>query len=262
MKILLYLNEDLASSIALRYADYLCTVADVKLYSIHVEEPDVKQHAGTGWVRRTWEAGMQETGSQIVRRIIRTENVKCRFAGPPMIKVGEREFEILEELRMGGYDLYLEGRMDASDSDEFFRIISSRLYKQSPCPILLVKNLTVAKTAAVLLGDGVDHRKVVDRYQKLFPGSSLGIEIIYFKFRDQAEISFMDISEGGSAIRETEEMLRRVGMKVAKSTVICGTPELTGDFLRNYAFVASTQPVRKSLRMDVLAHTPASVLLC
>jgi len=261
-KTLLYLNEDLASSIALRYADYLSSVSDLKLYIIHVEEPDTRQQAGTGWVRRTWETGIQETGAQVVKRIIKTENVKCKFAGPPKVVVGDREAEILKELRIGGYDLFMEGHMNASSVDEFYRIVSSRLYKQASCPVMLVKNLTVARTAVILLGDAVDHRKVVDRYMQLVDGSKLDTELIYFKFRDQAEVSFMDLSEGGAALKESEGLLKAAGMPVKKSTVICGTPEHTGDFLRNYAFIAANLPVRKSLRMEVLANTPASVLLC
>ena len=261
-KTLLYLNEDLASSIALRYADYLCSVAGIKLYIIHVEEPDTRQHAGTGWVRRTWETGIQETGVQVVKRIIKTENVKCGFAGPPRILVGDREVEILREIRIGGYDLYIEGHMDASSSAEFYNIVSSGLYKQMPCPVLMVKNLTVSTTAAILLADAIDHRKVVDRYLKLAHDSKLDTELIYFKYREQTEISFMDLSEGGAALKEAEELLKAAGQKVKKSTVICGTPEQTGDFLRNYAMVAANMPSRKSLRMEVLANTPASVLLC
>ena len=261
-KTLLYLNEDLASSIALRYADYLSSLADIKLYIIHVEVPDSKQRAGTGWVQRTWETGMQETGMQVVKRILKTEKIKCTFAAPPKILVGEREYEVLDELRFGGYDLYMEGRMDTYSPSEFFNIISSSLYKQSRCPILMVKNLTVSKTAAILLGDGIDHKKVVDKYQKLMQGAEFKTEIVYFKYRDQPEVSFMDLSEGGTALKETGEMLKAAGMPAEKSTVICGTPEQIGDFLRNYAFVASNLPTRKSLKMDVLASTPSSVLLC
>ena len=72
----------------------------------------------------------------------------------------------------------------------------------------------------------------------------------------------MDLSEGGATLSESEKLLKASGMPVKKSTVICGTPEHTGDFLRNYAFIASNLPVRKSLKMEVLANTPASVLLC
>ncbi len=262
MKALLYLNEDLASSIALRYADYLCSAADVKLHIIHIEEPDTKQQAGTGWVRRTWETGMQETGAQVVKRIIKTENVKCTFAAPPKIIVGDKEFETLRELRMGGFDLYMEGHLDTSSTDDFYKLVSSKLYKQAPCSVLMVKNLTVSKTAAIFLADAVDHRRVVDRYQKLFKNSKFDTDIIYFKFRDQDELSFMDVSEGGSILTETEDLLKVSGITVNKTSVICGTPEQTGDFLRNYAFVAANLPVRKSLRTEVLATTPASVLLC
>ncbi len=262
MKALLYLNEDLASSIAIRYADYLCSAADVQLHIIHIEEPDSRQQAGTGWVRRTWESGMQETGAQAVKRIIRTENVKCHFAGPPKIIVGDKEFEVLRELRMGGFDLYMEGHIDTSSTDDFYRIVSSKLYSQAPCPTLMIKNLTVSKTAAIFLANAVDYQRLVTRFQDLFHNSKFDADIIYFKSSEQSELSFMDVSEGGSILKETEKLLKNAGIPVNKTSVLCGTPEQAGDFLRNYAFVAANLPVRKSLRAEVLAHTPTSVLFC
>ena len=44
LRMLVYLDADLASSIALRYACQLAQLIDMRLHSVHVEEPD---HDGT-----------------------------------------------------------------------------------------------------------------------------------------------------------------------------------------------------------------------
>ncbi len=260
-KTLLYLDENLQSSIALRYADYLSRMMDIDLHILHVEETDSKEQAGTGWVRRSWEAGIIENGTQAINRLMKTEKIKCRITGSPIILTGDKEYEVLSEIRRGNYDLYMEGHLDTGNADRFFDVISSKRYQQTSCPKMMVKNLTVSDTSALFLGDGVDHVKLVENYIALAGNSGFGTEIIYFKFRNQENLTFSGVQDGGSAITETADRLEQAGIKCGESKVICGTPEQAGDFLRNHAFVASTLPVRKSLRMEVMAHCPASLLL-
>ena len=80
LKTLLYINEDLASSIALRYVDYLNRFIPLSLYVTHVEDVDEKEQAGTGWVRRTWEDGVESSGKRLVDRMLKTENISCPLA--------------------------------------------------------------------------------------------------------------------------------------------------------------------------------------
>jgi hypothetical protein len=263
IKGLLYLDENLAASIALRYASHLAELINLQLQTTHVEQPDQKQHsAGSGWVRRTWEKGLQDAGAQVVQRLLKTENVQCPFISPPRILIGDRDDEILAELRAGSYDLFMEGDLNTSNVNDFYKLINSRLYVKSPCPVLIVKNLVAQNKAVLLCGDGVDHKKLIDQFLKIFGKAGLDLEILYYKFQETDELVFNEKEAAGIFLQEAENLLRDQGNAPTKTRVVTGTPEMVGDYLGNYSLVASTFPTRKSPRMETLAHTPSPVLLC
>jgi hypothetical protein len=263
IKGLLYLDENLASSIALRYASHLTALLQLQLQAIHVEEPDNKQHsAGSGWVRRTWEKGLQETGLQKVQRLLNMEKVQCTFSGPPKVLIGDREDEILEELRVGAYDLFLEGNLNTADKADFYDLIGSRLYAKMSCPAMIVKNMLVTEKVLVLCGDGVDHRSLIPQFLKITDGARFDLELLFYKYQENEEPLFLEKSAAGGFLEEAETILNDNGWAASASRVLTGTPERVGDYLRNYGLVVSTFPTRKGPRMETLANAPSTVLLC
>lgn len=263
MKGLLNIDENLASSIALRYVGQLADVAALKVQVTHVEEPDPKQKSsGIGWVQRTWEKGIEEAGMQTVLRLLKTENMSRDFAGVPKIFVGSRDNEILEELRRGMYDLFLEGNINTSNVNDFYRLITSRLYSKAPCPVLIVKNYVIPKKGVLLIGDGVDQQKLVGQFLKFAKSARLEFDLLYYKFQENDELLFLEKSEGGSNLAQTENLLRESGCSAQTSRVICGTPEQAAELFREYGLAISTYPTRKSPRMELLAHIPSPLMLC
>ena len=259
---LLYLDENLASSIALRYIDYLSTMIELTPFIIHVVEPEEKEQAGTGWVRRTWESGMIESGKATISRLLKTEKVKCAFGGAPKIKIGNKDDEILEEMRITSYDFFAEGHLPTSRTQDFLELLDSELYLRAPCSIMCIKNLSVSKTAGVLLGDGVDPETVVSEVRKIWDNSVMDIDLIYYAYKDSDNLEFLERSYASNLLDETEGLIKEAGLPCSNIHVVAGTPEAAGDFLINYAFVASSFPPKKSLVAEVLAYTPNSVFLC
>ncbi len=259
---LLYLDENLASSIALRYIDYLSTMIELETFIIHVVEPDENEQAGTGWVRRTWEAGMTESGKSTISRLLKTEKIKYLFAVPPKIKIGKKDDEILEELKIPKYDFFVEGQLPTSRSDDFHELLQSDLYNGAPCSIMCVKNLSVSKTVGVLLGNGVIPNVIVSEIQKIWDHSLMDIDLIYYTYNDSDNLEFLDKSNADPILKETEELLKKAGLSYSNVHIIRGTPEAAGDFLINYTFIASSFPSKKSLIAKLLAQTPNSVFLC
>ena len=265
MKALLSLDENLASSIALRYACQQANlIPSMKLQAIHVEEPDKnKKHSGgSSWVRRSWEKGLEAAGVDEVNRLLKTENVSCPFVGPPKVFVGNRQGEILEELVIGGYDMYMEGDLNTSVVSDFNDLITSDLYRKSPCPVMIVKNLISSNTAGLLCGDGVDHQKLIENFLRVFKGSGIEVDLLYYKFQEQDNVIFQDKEEAGSILTEAEKALADAGMHPRRSQVLSGSPERVGDYLRNYFLIASTFPSRNGPRLELLAHVLAPVFLC
>ena len=261
LKTLLYIDEDLASSIALRFTDYLNKFIPLSLYISHVEEFDEKEHVGRGWVQRTWEDGVAASGKRLVGRMLRTENIDCPLSGRPKVFVGDRGKEILYELRNGLYKFYVEGYLNTADPEQFYEVLSSSLYTQAPCPVLVVKNLSISKKCALLCADSVDPKLLVEKSMTVLGDSTFSFDIVYFKFNEAQDLRFLDKEEGGSNLQVTEDLLKEVEKEVGNVTVISGTPEQVGDYLKEYAVVASTLPGRRSMRMHVLANSLASVLL-
>ncbi len=260
-KALLYLDENLASSIALRYAARIKELFDLRIYIAHVEEPDKKQQAGTGWVRRTWEKGVREAGLEAVKRLLRTEKVDLDYEGQPMVFVGDLHKELIDELRVGGYGLYIEGNVAMPDSGEFHELLTSAFFKEIPCPVILAKNLPVTNTVGLLMGDGVDHGSVIAKMVSLAQGRSLQVDLVYFKFKEGPNLEQLGEAEAGSSISEAFQALTEGGHEVVNRYVLLGPPEKAGDFLKNYAFVSSSFPTRRSPMEEVLATTPASLFL-
>ncbi len=261
LKTLLYINEDLASSIALRFTDYLSRFVNLSLFIAHVEEPDENEQVGTGWVRRTWEDGVASSGKRLVDRMLRTENINCSLAGRPKVFVGEMEKEMILELRNGFYQLFIKGYLDSANPEPFYDLISSSLCVETSCPMLVVKNLSLSKKCALLCADSVDPRVLVEQSMKVVGESSFEIDIVYFKFQESSQVQILDRREGGNNLGETESLLAAAGKTVVNTTVLTGAPEQVSDYLKEYALVVSTMPKRKSIHIHVLAHSLASVLL-
>lgn len=261
LRTLLYINEDLASSIALRFTDYLNKFIPLSLFISHVEECDEKEQAGTGLVRRTWEEGVTASGKQLVDRMLRTENIDCPLAGRPKVIIGDRVEDVTYELQSGGYKLFIEGYLNTADPENFFSLISSPLYTKAPCPTLVVKNLSISKKCALLCDDTIDPQLLVKKALPILTKSSFGLDIVYFTFQENDQLAFQDKAEGGSTLAEIEALLADAGITPGESTVLSGTPEQVGDYLKEYALVASPLPTRKTMRMQVLANSLASVLL-
>ncbi|WP_456473301.1 hypothetical protein [Desulfolithobacter sp.] len=261
IKTLLYVDENLSSSIALRYAAYLYKLIDMELYVTHVEEPDPNEQAGTGWVRRTWENGVASSGMQLIERMLRTEKIDCPLAGRPKVFVGEKAREISYELRSGSYNLYMEGYLNTADSEAFYQLISSPVYTKAPCPVMVVKNLSLSTRCALLCDDSVEPQVLVEKTMDIIGDSTLSVDLVFFKFSENSSLTFLKKEEAGSTLLQAEKLLEEAGKAPENVSVLRGTPEQAGDHLKDYVFVSSTLPTRKSMRMEVLANTLSTVML-
>jgi hypothetical protein len=260
---LLALDENLASSIALRYASQLVNMLTLQLQAGHVEMPDKKQHSGgTGWVRRTWERGLQDAGQQAVQRLLNTEKVPCPFIGSPKVFIGDRDQEFLEELRSGAYDLFIEGNLNTSDINTFYELISSPLYAKTPCPIMVVKNLVNSDSVALLCGDGVDHQTVIPMALKLLKSDTMKFDLIFYRYQESEATVSTNKQEAGSILIDAEKLLEDAHIVPANTMMITGTPESVAAMLKKYCLVATSFPARKSPRLELLAQCPSPILLC
>jgi len=264
-KSLIYLNEDLASSIALRFAAQIVKQTGMKLQTIHVEEFENEEQAGTGWVRRTWEQGLIAAGRDSVQRLLKTEKVDCPFAGEAKVVVGDPETEIMEEFRHGIYELYIEGYLNTTHTKDFHDLLATRRLREMNCPILIVKNLVPSDRVLLLLSEAVDARQLIEDFTRLYSQAParppIEITVLYYRFMETPALRFLDNGDSGSPIHDTEKLLKEKGWGEPEIVVVQGTPEQAAHYLRDYGLVVSSFPTRTSPRAELIALIPNPVLL-
>lgn len=199
MDMLISLKADLASSIAFRYACRLADLAQIHLQTIYVEEVEKEGYPpGSGWVRSTWETGLLETAQREIAQLINTEKAHCPVLDEPIVRIGERDEELLREVKRETYDVFLEGVLSSSDERLFYQKVRSRLYRQLACPIILVKNLVNPARVALLLAEHKDIKPLVNTFANLFEQSKLSVDLVYVKANRNVPAEFRKIPAGAA----------------------------------------------------------------
>ena len=266
LRTLVYLDADLASSIALRYTCQLAQLIDMNLHSVHVEEPEVDGHApGTGWVRRTWENTMLKTGEFEIAQLINAEKSSCPKLGPPKMLIGNRENEILREIQKESYDLFVEGSLHSFAAKKLYDKIHSRLYRLIPCPVIIVKNLVNIEKVALIVRNEIESKKLISMFLKIFKSAKLKLDLVYCEFQEPGQLSFNAKKEINGTLSAAEEILVENQCPPENCLTIQGAPEEIGDALRDYGLLAC--PLhhtisKKSNWFQLLSHIPSPILIC
>lgn len=266
LRTLVYLDADLASSIALRYACRLTQLINMKLHSVHVEEPDQEGHApGTGWVRRTWENTLLKTGEFEIAQLIKAEKSSCPTLGAPKMLVGDRENEVLREIQRESYDLFVEGSLHSFADKKLYDKLHSRLYRHMPCPVIIVKNLVDIEKVALIVRSEIETKKLMTMFLKIFKDVSLKLDLVYCEFQEPGQLSSDAKKETNETLSVVKEMLVENQLPPENCLTIQGSPEEIGDALRDYgllAFPLHHTISKRSYWFQLLGHIPSPILIC
>lgn len=261
---LIYLEENLPASLALRFADQQAEKMNIFLHPIHVEEPNEKLQAGTGWIRRSWEQGVTESGIQEVQRLLKTEKVGTNSTMEPIVTVGDRDKEVISQWNAGLYNLYVEGYLNTANEKDFGRFLDNDRLQKIRGPFLIVKNMVPSDRLLFLIGEGVNGEDLVEEVVKLY-GESLKdfeVTVLHYQFQERNDLTFKDISEGGGYIERVTKALAGHGITDPECIVIEGTPEKAAEYMRDHGLVASSFPNRKEIRTELLSFLVNPLLLC
>lgn len=265
IRALVSLDVDLASSIALRYACQMAKLVEMELQPIHVEEPGREGRLlGTGWVERTWERALAKGGLEGVNRLIATERGSCPAIFAPKISVGDPQDEILRELKEETYDLFVKGELYTFTSTKFHARILSRLFRNAPCPVMVVNNLVPLQRVSLLLEEGAEIQPLIGTFVKLLGTADVVPDLLYCKFRPSRRPAFHRAEDPETILRAAEEMLSRQGRRPGKSEIKEEDPDKLGDLMGDYGLVMTSihhDLGRKDPMAELLSHTPSPILL-
>jgi hypothetical protein len=261
LKALVPVEMTLASNVALRYLCRKAELLGIAVQPVHVEEPDHKPHSSeTGWIRRSWESGLRQAGLEEVQRILNSEKLDCFILPNPIVRVGDRDDTLLEELRLGGYDFFVEGEVANFNTGAFRKRLRSKLYRQMPCPVLLVRNMIQSDRLALVLDEKTDVESLVARFHQLFGGRDVDFDLCAYAMDDLHQDPHPDelLSEGG-------ELLGRLGYKPARAFTLLGSPETAARNLGDYGMIVAhmdRRSNRKSPLSEVLGLASSPILIC
>jgi nucleotide-binding universal stress UspA family protein len=266
LKTLVFLNPDLASSIALRYACRMGATLKMALQTIHVEDPAASGHPpGTGWVRRTWEKSLLKAGEEEIAQLIQAERSSCPPLAPTKMLIGDPEEEILRELERESYDLFIEGALYSYSSTSFYKKIRSRLYRHAPCPVILVKNLMNVNRIAILLDEDTVPVTVVKPFLKIFKEGAQDVDLLYCKFQQSGGPTFHKEEDGDSVLAAARKLLVEGGVAPKTSRIIQQGSENLSDLFKDYGLVVSSIQAaanKKGPLAELLHRMPSPILFC
>jgi len=266
LKALIAVKADLASSIAIRYACQLAELTGLRLQTLYVVKPDEQGRTpGTGWVRQTWEDAMVLKGRDSIVQLVQAEKMACPELGNPKMVAGKRDFEILHELQVSDYDLFTEGILHAFEPANFLKKIHSRLYRNLPCPVLMVKNLVSLDKGVLAVGEESDMPSCAAVFLKLFQGVQVDMDLICCRFRGSGTAAEGDpAARQETGLRTAEIMLSEKGRTPRVSRLVEGDTESLDRAVRDYGLVVSTlarDNMEKSPMVDLLSRNPSPVLI-
>lgn len=261
LKALVPVEMTLASNVALRYLCRKAEMLGIGLQPIHVEEPDHKPHSSeTGWIRKSWESGLRQAGLEEVQRILKHEQLDCFILPNPIVCVGSREEEILSELRMGGHDLFVEGEVANFNTNEFRKRLRSKLYRQMPCPVLIVRNMIYSDKIVLMLDEKTDIKHLADNFCHLFADKNLDFDICAYAMDDLAQNTHPD-----ELLAEGKQIMAERGYTPSNAFSLLGGPDSAARTLHDYGMLIAhmdRKSNRKSPLTEVLGLASSPILLC
>ena len=263
LKAAISVEADLASRIAIRYVCELGRHIDMTFSTLHALEPGEQGRAiATGWVRQTWQhAVVQDTMSQVTR-LVRSERGGCRLLGNPIfLPPGQdRDDRITDHLASGRYDLFVEGILHGFEPAQFMERIDSRLYRHSPCPILLAKNVPPWSKGVLWVSDGRMTEQMMAAFLRIFPIQSMELALLTCHFDGNRAAA-----AGGSApaggVGPAVALFESEGGSLKSNSTAEGSPSAMAALVRDHFLIVSAVPPASSPLAQLLAKSPCSLLL-
>ncbi len=266
---LIYLNADLASSIALRYVCQLAGIKEMVIDSMHVEETAQDTHTpGTGWVRKTWEKGVRENAGQKILQLVNAEKRSCINLSDPSIIVGDRDSEIRAAIGLNAYDFLAEGLLQSFSSQHFKEKILSKLYHRISCPVILVKNLVEINKVAIIVDKKENNNCLKEPIQKIIKDTNLACDLVKCELNtDSAGVKINEAAEGqDDDIDYAKSFIeKQTGIDIDKSVKIKGKPDDAAESLRDYGLVivAVDKAIsKKDPVLEMMSKITSALLIC
>ena len=256
-EVLIALQDNLASRIALRYAEQLETTVRFNMQAVHIPELNGSGSApGSGWVKKKWENAVVQESREDIAQLIRNEYF-FRFSNTGLkVLKGPRDQAILGELEERPYEFFIEGRLHEFEPDGFLAKLETRLYRETACPVLLVKNV-VNPSHGTLILCADEPPRVSGWLARMLSGLPGRLDMAFCQGLSGGSTSGEPQPETVSPDRDTV-----LGTFETIDHLYTATSGELTRLARDYAMVVSVLPETSHPMAQMLAAVPSAVMLC
>jgi len=260
--VLIAIETDLASSIALRYICLMENFIRFNIQVVHIPDLDENGHShGSGWVHQTWENVIVEQAGKRVARFLQKENFYRYPMGRPKIIPGERDQVILGELQHKNYDFLIEGFLHSFEPDRFFKKLDSDLYRNLQCPVLMVKNLVNLDRGIQIVGTQDTILFILPWFFKLWSDLHVKADILVCHF-DTSKKDVNILENDSTLICGIEDTALNHGKEFGTIKSAKGSSSKLSTLIRDHALVMSFLPEANNNMAHMLAMSPCPMLFC
>jgi hypothetical protein len=260
--VLITLQTDLASSIAIRFMCQIEKFGQFNLQTAHVPDLEKDGHPpASGWVHKIWEDEIVGKARKDISKLIQEENIVQYNRLAPLVLLGKRDQVILNELQHKDYDIFMEGLLHSFEPDIFFKKIDSDLYRNSPCPILMVKNLVKLDRGIQLVGTPDRISLLLPWFCKFWKDQPLKVDVLICQIENQAEnITILENDDHLVSELENGGLRHRTAPYTIKTAK--GSSKKLASLVRDHALIMSFIPESKGNMAHMIAMSPCPILFC
>ncbi|MBU0987340.1 MAG: hypothetical protein KKH68_08820, partial [Proteobacteria bacterium] len=163
------------------------------------------------------------------------------------------------------YDLFIEGALHTFTAANFYNKIRSKLYRHTPCPVIMVKNLVKLEKMVIIFKEEAELKRLVVPFLKIFKKASIGLDLMYYQFAESEELPQDSNEDADSILHNARQILMEAGWQTGENRSFRGLPEKLSEVLRDYGLVISPfrrTLSRKGLLLEFLSRIPSPILLC
>ena len=260
--VLMALQTDLASSIAIRFMCQIKKFGQFNIQTAHVPDLEKAGHPpGSGWVQKIWEDEIVGKARKDIAKLIQEENSAQYNLPAPLVLLGERDQVILSELQHKSYDIFIEGLLHSFEPDLFFARIDSDLYRNPPCPILMVKNLVKLDRGIQLVGTPDRISLLLPWFDKFWKDQPLQADVLICQFENQEE-NITILENDDHLVSELENGGLRHRTEPCTIKTAKGPSKKLVSLVRDHALIMSLVPESKGNMARMLAMSPCPILFC
>ena len=260
--VLIALQTDLASSIAIRFMCQMQKFGQFNFQAIHVPDLDKDGHPpAVGWVHKIWEEEIVGKAREDISKLLQKENLVRDPLPSPIVILGERDQVIQSELRHKAYEIFMEGLLHSFEPDMFFIKLESDLYQNLLCPILMVKNLVKLERGIQLVGTPETILHLLPWFYRFWKDQPVKVELLICQFENQAE-DLTVLENDNQLVSEIENS--GLGDRTALYTIKTakGSAKMLASLVRDQALIMSFVPKSMDDMARMLAMSPCPILFC